>query len=201
MAIDCFFVNIPKTAGTSIRVALDYKKYPHEHLWAAKIIERLGQDEWNRLFTFTFVRNPWDRVVSQYHFRAQKEPHALWKDLYPQEYWDDPLVDFKTWVYEAYGDHGAARHPHGPAFSEWRLQTDWYMDGDECLVDFIGSFERLHRDFSHVCQRIGVPTRNLSHHKQSTHGPWQDYYDSATADIVAEYFARDIEILGYEAPV
>ena len=62
---DFTFVHIQKTGGTSIRVALGLPKVPPGKHWsAARHRAALGREEWERRFTFAFVRNPWDRLVS-----------------------------------------------------------------------------------------------------------------------------------------
>ena len=195
--MDYFFVDIPKTAGSSIRAALDHKKRPH--YWASKAIEEMGRQTWDELFTFTFVRNPFDRIVSQYHFQAQKEPHVLYKHLFDPPPEDLPSVDFQTWVRMVYEDIV----PNLPdPFWAYRPQTDWFMDGNKCLVKYIGRFERLWYHFKFICAMLDRPSDlKLPHHKQSQHRPWWEYYDAATAKIVTDYFARDFELLGYSNEV
>ncbi len=188
-----FFINIPKTGGTSIRAALGHERAPH--YWAAKAIEEIGQEEWDERFTFTFVRNPFDRVVSQYHFQLQKTPHVLYKHLQGAIDEDEYPMDFKVWVQIVYGEIA-------PILEDlhWGLrpQTDWFMDGDKKLVDYVGRFEKLQNDFAFVCNCIGFPPNTkLPHHKKSEHAKWWTYYDDATMDVVAEYFARDMQVIGW----
>ena len=45
--------------------------YPQWHLPAVIVRELIGRREWNGLFRFAFVRNPWDLVVSAYHFEKR----------------------------------------------------------------------------------------------------------------------------------
>lgn len=73
-----FFVHIPKTAGTSIStVIVNSQKYrvnfsPTEHATASQIIKILGRNS-KKFYSFSFVRNPWDRLNSLYHFLCQKK--------------------------------------------------------------------------------------------------------------------------------
>ncbi len=41
------------------------------YLPAAVVRDLLGVAQWENLFTFAFIRNPWDLVVSAYHFEKQ----------------------------------------------------------------------------------------------------------------------------------
>ena len=58
------FIHIPKTGGTSIRTALDFWS-AHNHFTAREI--RQIYPESSGKFSFAFVRNPWDRLVSYGH--------------------------------------------------------------------------------------------------------------------------------------
>lgn len=57
---DVIFVHILKTAGTSVINAIDqdFKL----HLPAIEIIRRVGKERFDKSFTLSFVRNPWDKV-------------------------------------------------------------------------------------------------------------------------------------------
>lgn len=97
-----FFLHIPKTAGTSLhRVLKEYvgpyfhQRYPHELAWPASTIwQRFrgcgGHTDWHSAeklgmlsgFSLTFLRDPVERVISQYSFsRLAKENHGLESQL------------------------------------------------------------------------------------------------------------------------
>ena len=95
------FVHIPKTGGMSIRTALDFWS-EHNH-FTAREIRQMYPDSSGK-FSFTFVRNPWDRLVSYGHSLSVgvdwDHPNRFNRlDLRPQVdfIFDDngePLVDF-----------------------------------------------------------------------------------------------------------
>lgn len=186
------FINISKTANTSIRRGLRIQT--NKHLWVDKVIDRIGIDAWNELYTFTFVRNPWDRIVSHYHFMAQHEPHELFVH-FPKERIPvgRPKLPFKEWVRFVYQDEPELYH------MKYRPCVDWYMRDGVQMVDFVGRFENLEADYAHVCRMIGRTSRGslTQHRNKSEHRHYRDYYDSETAAIIAQVFAEDIELLGY----
>ena len=180
-ARDFVFVHINKTGGTSIEAALGLKL---RHRTAAQLRHELGREEWARRFTFAFVRNPWDKVVSHYHYRVKTNQTGLRKRT----------VEFNDWVRLAYG----ARDPQ--YYDKPRMfmpQLDWLTDRQgRILVNFVGRFERLEQDFGEVCRELGI-SAELPHLKSSGRRSYVDLYAPDTAEIVAERFAPDLREFGY----
>jgi hypothetical protein len=178
---DFAFVHINKTGGSSIERAL---RLPFQHRTALELRQELGPARWHRRFTFTFVRNPWDRVASHYFYRVQTDQTALGTN---------PL-SYSEWVERAYGVHDPRYFDKPKMFMP---QLDWICDEDgRQIVNFIGRFERLPEDFRIVCERIGRHAE-LPHEKASSNRDYRRAYTPAAADIVGRCFARDIAAFGY----
>jgi hypothetical protein len=90
IASGVWFVDIPRTSSSSIRVDLARRfgevhgkknvlgeagrtAVFRSHVPARLMREFIGADAWSRLFTFSIVRNPWARIRSLYHFRRLRE--------------------------------------------------------------------------------------------------------------------------------
>jgi hypothetical protein len=87
------FFHLPKCAGRSVTTVLDIKTSDKTNInsglkqttllgfemeqWNKKIYP----EKWDNYMKFTIVRNPWDRVVSLYHFR--KKENDLYKMIPP----------------------------------------------------------------------------------------------------------------------
>jgi hypothetical protein len=177
------FVHINKTGGTSISQALGIPWARHET--AGTIRGRLGPKEWDRRFKFAFVRNPFDRVVSQYHYRVKTGQSGL----------GDRPVAFEEWVSLAYGARAA---PYYNAEMMFMPQVRWVRDdaGND-LLDFVGRFERLEDDFARVARVVGVDA-TLPHLKRSSHEPYRGYYSDETRALVADRYRDDLDAFGYE---
>ena len=179
---NALFVHINKTAGSSIERALGM---PFQHRTALEFIDLVGPERWDRCFTFAFVRNPWERVLSHYRYRVKTNQTGL----------GTVQISFGEWVRRTYGDQDP-RYWDQPRM--FMAQSNWLCDATgDVLVDFVGRFERLERDFAEVCRRLGRKTE-LPHLKPS--GPRNHYaahYDAESRAIVADRFAKDIERFGY----
>jgi hypothetical protein len=164
------FVHINRTAGTSIETAFNGPR--QDHRLASEYIREMGREHWDEHFSFSFVRNPWDRMVSLYHFNkmAYGEKRA-----------------FDEWLRQVLVKPNRFQGP----------QIDWLVDEDgEVAVDFVGRFEHLARDFSVVCGRVGanlkLPRLNISNHRH-----YLNYYDDEGRELVRRTCEKDIELFGY----
>jgi len=182
--LDYVFIHINKTAGSSIEKSL---KLPSEHKTAREKMQQLGRKEWSRRFSFAFVRNPWDKVVSQYYFRTTTNQTELGKNPIP----------FDEWVKRTYGEQDPEYYDKPKMFQP---QVDWLIDSEgKIAVDFIGRFENLSADFEEVSTRLGIEA-TLPHFKKSNRRAIRNYrgcYDISTREIIADWFAVDIKEFGY----
>jgi hypothetical protein len=179
--LDFIFIHINKTAGSSIEKALGIR---FRHMTARESLEALGANRWEKRFSFTIVRNPWDKVVSHYHYRVQTNKTEL----------ASRRVLFPEWVRLAYGQQDPEFHQPPKMFLP---QWEWISDeSGQCLLDFVGRYESLHKDFAEICRRINRKS-TLPHVKQSNRGRYQDYYDDTTREIVANWYWEDISKFNY----
>ena len=176
------FIHINKTAGTSVERALHLRS---ERKTALQKREEMGRERFERAFKFAFVRNPWDKVLSHYHYRMRTNRNGL----------ADAGLDFRTWVLKAYGERDPRWHDDPRMFMAQRLWLD--DDAGRCLVDFVGRFERLEQDFGEACRRMGVQA-TLPHVKVTRHAPYREACDDETRALVARVFAAELEAFGFE---
>jgi hypothetical protein len=219
---NCVFVHVPKTAGQSIEqffmnlLALDWKEdrealYLHNnddpalgteklaHLSASEYVDcgHMTQQEFSGFFKFSFVRNPWNRILSEYRYRNYFHHHS-----------------FRDFVFNKMPKPG-----FDDKYRHVMPQYDMLHDKDgRLLVDFVGRFETLQRDFDRVCEKLGLensllPHRNPSDKKsrdlkrrlrtilfmngENRHHELSDFYDDETREAVADYYRIDIETFGY----
>lgn len=205
------FVHIAKTGGTSVRGALARYRWRDpfylpqwiasrlsgmtghrlgiklpRHCKAITAQEMLPRDFYDELFKFAFVRNPWDLQVSSFHHIRRERPQLM----KPHEKFEDflrrKLEPERPWQYHL--------------DTSIELQTDYISDFQgRQIVDYVGRYETLQDDFNHICDCIGLPAETLPHRRKAEDRvAYRDYYDDSTRDLVADYFRRDIERLGYD---
>ena len=175
------FIHINKCGGTTIDTLFSGKFAGHKKAFNYK---ELYPKEFKNYFKFTFIRNPWDRVVSFYHYQIKRG----W-DFYPF----NETIPFKKFVKE-----WLKQMPEQTSLNT-NSCYDWISDeNSDLLVDFIGRFENIQEDFNIVCDKIGIQQQRLPHKNKSQHKHYTEYYDDETRKIVAKKFAKDIEYFNYE---
>jgi len=175
------FIHINKTGGSSIEKALGAGL---DHSTALEKYRQLGATAWKRKYVFTMVRNPWDKVVSHYHYRVRTNQTGL----------GDKNVPFDEWLQRCYVEHDPQYYDQPRMFMP---QRQWLVDErGELLVDFIGRFENLHEDFGKICQQLSVKAE-LGHAKPSERGSYRDYYSRESEELIGEIFAEDLALFGY----
>ena len=181
------FVHIPKTGGTSIESLFiknaDIKDVPEKHSMARDIDSELLE----KYYTFTFVRNPWDRMVSYYKFRIKRS-----FDMYSHG------ESFKEWI--SFICSNNAQQIKAYQFNlAIKDQYEYIVNKtNEIIIDFVGKFENFQQDFDIACDRIGIPRQELPHINKTDHLHYTEYYDDETRSIVAEKYSKDIKYFGYK---
>lgn len=177
------FIHINKTGGTSVGNAIGLSVKSHQT--AKEIIQRIGKDQWDSAYKFTFVRNPWDRMVSLYEYRLRKNKTRLAQHN----------LGFEQWVKKTIGNEQDPFYYNNPM--SFQPQVEWLKDQQgKISIDFIGRFERFSVDFDKICKTLGLETQ-LPHLNASSHAPYQTYYSDECRAVVARWFHEDIQRFDY----
>lgn len=131
-------------------------------------------------FKFTFVRNPWDRMVSNWKmFTTTPERIEQLRSLanrIPQNF--EEFVSIALTI----DNH------------HWIPQVQFLI----MPVDFIGRVENMDKDIQHVADCIGVSVNNVTHHNASSNQThYSHHYTPELIERVGNYYAEDIERFGY----
>lgn len=188
-----------------------------KHIWAKQMMRNIGVECWDSYFTFSFVRNPYDMLLSLYSMYTQY-PQYIDPVNHPRLYhpWNQ-FENFEHFVLSM----GARQHEPDENWAiplkklnakttmdVWdslqNLQTSYLTDSwkglktpGRFLVSFIGRYERLEEDFRYVCERIGMGPVDLIKHGETEHGNCRDVYTPKMREIVDDHFWLDIRRFGY----
>jgi hypothetical protein len=85
-------------------------------------------------------------------------------------------------------------YPFGMHREQLKLLVD---DNGTMVMDFVGRFENLEKDWNDVQARIGI-TAPLPQLKQTRHLHYRRYYNRELIDEVACLYPQDIKVFGYQ---
>lgn len=203
----CIFIHIPKCGGTSIEniiwpnledrseenlwmgfVSKYHNKYQTgglQHLLAVQVMEEVGMDIFNSFYKFAIVRNPWDRIVSQFAY-MQVRPDLM--DFLGMS----PDTEFKSYL-----DLIQTKQ-----HVQWMQQTHFILDRNrKLLVDKVGRMETFQSDSTEILNKVGFANDQfeIKHTNKSKRKEIDFYYsDAESVQMVRDIYADDIEFFGYE---
>lgn len=206
------FVPIQKVATTSLvgaflPLALGVRQVPRELIHFMPLVhisKRMLKDYRNNgYFVFTFVRNPFDRLVSNYGMQIRSNKNVTnkgfingvsrWLLHYSKDFYGGMPFEEYAQIICQIPDSMANVH----FMSQHKLICD---RRGRILVDYVGRFENVNEDFGKICKRIGV-SLELKHHgksKERSGMNYQSFYVKKTQEIVRCRYEKDINIFGYE---
>lgn len=137
----------------------------------------MNPERYASYFKFAVVRNPWERLLSEYRYIRNTPDHIRHFRVAPLSF--EEFCVFQARRKDAH-QHLCVRDRHS-----------------DCGLDFIGRFETLIEDVNAVCNRLNIKVRALPHLNQSRADDYVDVYDDGLQRFVAEAWRRDIEMFGY----
>jgi hypothetical protein len=196
------FIKTNRTAGTSIQVGLEEFCGPNDvvcemgpfeeplknhrprnegihrgHDKARMVKDRVGLEIWDSYYTAAFVRNPWDRLVSNFRWSC----HVASQKCDPKNF-----QKWANWV----GDIQVGN---------W----NYYTEDGKIIVDFVGRYEYLQRDYVRMCTKMGIGSIKLPQTKfqsRPKHYDYRTYYTHDMIDFVRNHPTSKPEIkhFGYK---
>lgn len=197
------FMHIHKCAGTSlihifetipevISCAARPGNFPARTGW-----EAIPQDIQQQAYKFTFVRNPYARIVSAYRMFIKTE---IWKSLFPTF---DDFVEFLQWsdvhhhtvtedipMEQFIHTIGNAIH-HCSSFHnpKYRLEE----------MDYIGRVETLAEDIQQITNALQIEPIAVPHlRKAGANQDYRSYYSARTKAIIGKIYQADLERFDYQ---
>ncbi|MCB1130452.1 MAG: sulfotransferase family 2 domain-containing protein [Verrucomicrobiae bacterium] len=187
----CIFIHVPKNGGISVANGLFGVNRMMGGHFSVDFYETIFGTDFANYFKFAISRNPWDRLVSAYHFLKSG-------GLYHGD---------ATWAVR----HLAGFHSFHDFVDNWLdssnlrkgihfiPQYEFICDAHgRIAVDYVGRLEALDEAYAHISQRLNLHHRPLPHTNSSKRRTdYRTYYGDKQAEKVAAVYKRDIETFGY----
>lgn len=172
---NCVFIHIPKTGGMSIRRGMFKGEYEGPFMG-------IIPPQYDKLFKFCFVRNPYDRIISVWKYYQQRFKSSIALKEFIIIAVDD-TIEYKNQATKK----TFLRHHSIP-------QTHPF----NCLykADFIGRFENINEDMTKICDQLNMEAK-LPHLNKTKRGHYRDYFDIESRWLVDKWYREDIERFGY----
>lgn len=187
---ECIYIHIPKVAGTSINHALYGRTLGHYS--AMEIREKFPQLYAN-CFTFSFVRNPWERTLSAYRFAKKGGTETMGVNN-PMQHQIPEFDSFESFIHEWLANKKLSSLDY-----IFRPQSNFIYDQNDILIiDYLGRLENLDSDIREINKltkkSISVPRLNFT----AAENNYRDYYNTNMLDLVAQIYKRDVQLFNYE---
>lgn len=190
------FTGIPKTGTSSIFTLWQTPRdNEHHHLTILEDYERYGYENVKDFYTFTIIRNPYDRFVSMAH-------------QYFRDDTGDPTRDCNVVAKYIEGkDPYDLRCLNEMYVPQWKFICD---ENQNLLVNNFWHFDRLEMSYrvfaadwnKRNCERLNrqMPLRiGLENVSDARLGKkWEDEINDETISIINDVYAKDFELFGFK---
>ena len=154
----------------------------YNHMSASEIREKIGIQIWDSYFKFCVIRNPFDKLVSQFFFRLDKGL-IVFEDV------EDPILGFRQWISKGV-----------PV-----LDRTLYVMNNEICVDYLIRYEDIETGIKFVCDKLQIqfeaekiPVLKSGIRDRSI--PLSRFYTAKIAQSVAKAYAFEIRKFGFRLP-
>lgn len=173
---------------------------------------------WNDYFHFINIRNPWDMLVSLYHFGLPtKDGEYHWSirgESRHQLLQSGNVFSFKQWIVEGKSPHekyfnykkGTTKYDYtSNDISYWSLNRYVCNRYGRILIDEVVRLEHIQDDFKNKIQpKLNLPNFNYNfyhlnkgNYKDRENKPYQEYYDKESKERVEDLYSLDIKLGNY----
>lgn len=142
-------------------------------------VRGIDVEKFDRLFKFVIIRNPWDRVVSAFHYLQQRGVDLVMG------------MGFREFVMEVLGPGGTGINLH------FEPQMNRAYRNGRLYVDRVLWFESIDEGWRSVAGIIECGDR-LPRANPSSHNEYRGYYDDETREVVRGLYEEDIGLFRYE---
>lgn len=189
------FVHIFKTAGTSIRHAMaggGNEEILGTHSPVSEVIQHLGEEEYNKFFSFSFIRNPYDWMLSLHNYILIDTNHFLYQEARHLEFND--FIEF----YIKYCEINPLNKIYGA--NKTISQYEFLHVDDVLRVNYLGKQETIEHDLKEI-ERLGkccfLPLQRLNITSELPAEEQRKVYNQKGIDLMCKHYEKDFILGGY----
>jgi hypothetical protein len=165
------------------------------HARASEFKTVLGDKEYNKLITIAFIRNPYAKLVSAYHFTKS---NLIFRKYKGKKKWlkrtlsytlgviAAKLLPFSLWIY----------------IYPYRCSSSYILDSSgKCIVTYVGATENLEDDLNKFLEESNIHKESkrleIKRLNTSNHNNYKEYYKTIWSRKLA-YKKMQVDIIDYE---
>lgn len=187
----CIFIHVPKNGGIAIANGLFGKDRMLGGHYSVDFYKSVFGPDFDAYFKFAITRNPWDRLVSAFHYLKQGGldfRDREWEQRHIAEF-----KDFGKFVEEWVTPKNIFKGMHFTPQSQFICDS-----GGNVAVDYLGRFENFSLSYSEIRKRLDMGDQAPPHsNKSDRQREYRSYYNDRQAQIVADVYRTDIDVFGY----
>lgn len=167
-----------------------------DHVSISYLKSRINPDIFDNCYKFCFVRNPYDRIVSEYFWKIKDNDIRLGINCRNISFREFVLILEKKLPTLMLLPHNEVSH----FIPQYKFVCD---DSDQLLVDLVVKYEdTLENGLKNLFNNIGVtypenfklPKNNTT---KSVRKKYTEYYDEKTQNIIYRLYKKDFDIFNY----
>jgi len=178
----------------------------------SKYIKRqynMTEKMWNEYTKFTFIRNPYTKIISSYEYlkkmyNTDEYKNENYKPInFPSfsDFIKNQKYGFEQPLYKNNIELYCYHYYH-----TFITQYEHLLNNEDINIDYIGNFENLNEDLIDILKKIGVknPTKHINEINNNTKfnvtkkSDISNYIDDDLLFFINDYYNKDFEIFGYE---
>jgi|6_EtaG_2_1085325.scaffolds.fasta_scaffold24665_3 hypothetical protein len=163
----------------------------------------LTKEDFKNSFSFTFVRNPFDRVVSQYLYRLRIFEPATENPPWPQHPDGTPHAfptfdQFVATVDRIAQQAKEGRFPLHSIMGNHLLGQHEYVQYSDITIKNVFRYENFQEDIKKVMDILNLKSK-VGHFKKSNRNKdYRVYYSPASRNLMEFMYAEDLKLFGYK---
>ena len=185
--MDKLFIHIPKPAGVAINTSLTNNEVMFEDFGHEKLIDIEKKIDLQNFKIFTFVRNPYDRLYSSYHFHLQKSYACkiVKEKLLKYGSFENFVLDLENFIISNQNE-------------QFHFQKD-FISSSKSNIGFIGRFENIDKDWNKLLQYLEIIEKEpLVVMNNTIHEDYKKIYSEKMKDIIYDIYNVDFEFFDYK---